>query len=59
MNKTTKKEIKKARKLKLPPRDYQPSRKELRKEYDMPGADIDTVSNAFFRPFVVEDGGDD
>ena len=42
------------RELEIPSRkDYQPSRAELREEFDMPGADIETVRNAFFRPVEV------
>ena len=34
-----------------------PSKKELRKEFDMPGADIETVRKAFFQPVkVIEEG---
>ena len=44
------------RKLTLPPRDYQPSKAELEEEYDMPGADIDTLRKAFFRPVQVTEG---
>lgn len=50
-----KKKLKQKRKdIKLPSRkDYQPSRKELREEFDMPGADIETVRKAFFQPVKV------
>ena len=37
----------------LPPRDYQPTKAETEREYDMPGADIVTVRNAFFRRVKV------
>ena len=38
----------------LPPRDYQPTKAESEQEYDMPGADIVTVRNAFFRRVSVK-----
>lgn len=55
-----KKKEKKPKKIVLPSRkDYQPSRKELREEFDMPGADKATVNKAFFQPIkVVEPEGD-
>ena len=31
-------------------KDYQPSRAELKEEFDMPEADIETVRKAFFQP---------
>ena len=43
------KDILKEREIILPPRDYQPTKAETEQEYDMPGADIVTVRNAFFR----------
>ena len=39
----------------LPPRDYQPTKAETEREYDMPGADIVTVRNAFFRRVKVRE----
>lgn len=30
--------------------DYQPSKAELEEEYDMPGADMETLREAFFKP---------
>ena len=45
------------RKLAVPPRDYQPSKAELEEEYEMPGADMDTLRKAFFRPVEVTKGG--
>lgn len=55
-----KKKEKKPKEITLPSRkDYQPSRKELREEFDMPEADIKTVRKAFFQPIkVVEPKGD-
>ena len=38
-----------------PPRDYQPTKAETEREYDMPGADIVTVRNAFFRRVKVRE----
>ena len=39
----------------LPPRDYQPTKAEKEREIDMPGADIVTVRNAFFRRVKVKE----
>ena len=39
----------------LPPRDYQPTKAETEQEIDMPGADIVTVRNAFFRRVRVKE----
>ena len=49
----TKTKNKKPKELKIPPRDYQPSRKELRQEHDMPGADMETLKKAFFNPVKI------
>lgn len=43
----------KRREIAMPPRSYQPSRAELREEYDMPGVDLETVRDAFFTPVTV------
>ena len=49
MGKNKKKLEQKWKDIKLPSRkDYQPSRKELREEFDMPGADIETVRKGVF-----------
>ena len=49
-----KKNQKKPREITLPSRkNYQPSRAELREEFDMPEADIETVRKAFFQPVKV------
>ena len=48
-----------ARELKLPPRDYQPSKAEREQEYDMPGADMKTVRSAFFRPVKARETNKD
>ena len=57
MTKATKsrrpKPIPEEREITLPPRDYQPTKAETEREYDMPGADIVTVRNAFFRRIKV------
>ena len=34
--------------------NYQPPKAEREKEHDMPGASLETVRSAFFRPFNVE-----
>ena len=54
MGKDKKKLEQKRKNIRLPSRkDYQPSRKELREEFDMPGTDIETVRKAFFQPVQV------
>ena len=47
-------EIQAAREIDMPPRDYQPTKADTEQEYDMPGADIVTVRNAFFRRVRVK-----
>ena len=42
-------------KITLPPRNYQPTKAESEQEYDMPGSDIVTVRNAFFRRVRVKE----
>ena len=49
------KSIPEDREITLPPRDYQPTKAESEKEYDMPDADIVTVRNAFFRRIRVKE----
>ena len=49
------KAIPEEREITLPPRDYQPTKAESEKEYDMPGADIVTVRSAFFRRVKVRE----
>ena len=44
------------REITLPGRDYQPTKAETEREYDMPGADIVTVRSAFFRRVRVKEG---
>ena len=44
----------KPKEITLPSRkDYQPSKAEMEKEFDMPEADIETVRKAFFQPLKV------
>ena len=43
------------REIDMPPRDYQPSKAEREEECDMPGADLETVRRAFFRPIRVQE----
>ena len=42
----------------LPDQDYQPSKAEREKEYDMPGASQKTIRRAFFRPITVRRKGE-
>ena len=43
------------REITLPPRDYQPTKTQTEQEIDMPGAEIVTVRNAFFRRIKVRE----
>ena len=43
-----------ARTIKLPHVDFLPRKADMEAEYDMPGASLDTIRSAFFRPFNVE-----
>ncbi len=36
--------------LKVKPPTYQPTKKEMNQEFDMPGASMETVRRAFFKP---------
>lgn len=45
------------REVTLPPRDYQPTKAEQEKEYDMPEASLKTIRRAFLRPFNVKREG--
>ena len=38
--------------VELKPSDYQPSKAEKEEEVDMPGASLETVRRAFFRPLA-------
>lgn len=49
----TRVELPEARSIDLPPRDYHPSKAEREEAFDMPGADIETVRSAFFRPIRI------
>ena len=40
--------------IKMPPRDYQPSKAELEEEFDMPKAKIKDVRKAFFNSVKIE-----
>ena len=42
------------RTIMLPPSDYQPTKAERETEQDMPGANVETVRRAFFRPIRVK-----
>ena len=39
-----------AKMINMPKSDYQPSTDEKKQEVDMPGASLETVRKAFFRP---------
>ena len=41
------------REIEIPPDDYEPTKAELEEEFDMPGADMETVRRAFFRPTKI------
>ena len=45
--------------VKPKPSDYQPSKAETEEEIDMPGADLETVRRAFFRPLPGQRPDDD
>ena len=42
------------RTITLPGQDFQPRKADMEAEYDMPGASLDTIRSAFFRPINVE-----
>ena len=44
--------------VRVKPSDYQPSRAELEEEYDMPGASMETLREAFFKPLKTEEKRD-
>ena len=52
--KAKRQKLPKARTITLPDQDYQPPKAELEKAYDMPGASLQTVRSAFFRPINVK-----
>ena len=39
----------------IKPRDCQPSKAELEEEYDMPGASMEALRDAFFKPLKSEE----
>ena len=41
------------REIEIPPSGYQPTNAELEEEFDMSGADMETVRRAFFRPTKI------
>ena len=54
-----KKDQKEPKEITLPSRkDYQPSKAEMEKEFDMPEADIETVRKTFFQPPVKSSGAE-
>lgn len=48
------KSIPKRTRMKIPKREYQPSRAELREKVDMPGLSREQARKAFFRPFTFD-----
>ena len=42
------------RTITLPGNDHQPSKAEMEREYDMPGASMRTIRRAFFRPIHIK-----
>lgn len=55
-----KKDQKEPKEITLPSRkDYQPSKAEMEKEFDMPEADIETVRKTFFQPLKVVEPKED
>ena len=45
--------LQEARTIELAPSDYQPSKAELEEEIPLPGASVEEVRRAFFRPFKI------
>ena len=43
-----------SRTIALPHQDFQPRKTDMEAEYDMPGASMETIRSAFFRPINVE-----
>ena len=56
---TEKRKLSEPRTITLSDQDYQPPKEEREKEHDMPGASIERVRSAFFRPFNVRREGVD
>lgn len=48
-----KQKLPEARTITLPGKDFQPSKADMEREYDMPGAPLQTIRSAFFRPFTI------
>ncbi|MDE0006480.1 MAG: hypothetical protein OXQ29_27645 [Rhodospirillaceae bacterium] len=46
--------IPEARTITLPDKDFQPSKADMEAEYDTPGASLDTIRAAIFRPFNIK-----
>lgn len=42
------------RTITLPGKDFQPRKADMEQAYDMPGASMETIRSAFFRPVNVE-----
>ena len=55
----TRQKLPESRTITLPDQSYQPTKAELEKEYDMPGASLQTVRSAFFRPVNIRRQGRD
>lgn len=49
-----KKKLPEPRTITLPEETYQPRKAEREKEHDMPGASLEKIRSAFFRPFNVK-----
>ena len=47
------KPVRQERTIAMPQRGYQPSKAEKEEAIDMPGADMETVRNAVFRPVKI------
>ena len=41
------------RTITLPRKDFQPSKSDMEREYDMPGLSLDEIRSTFFRPFNI------
>lgn len=60
MSMNKKEDQKEPREITLPSRkDYQPSKAEMEKEFDMPETDMETVRQAFFQPLKVVEPKED
>ncbi|MCY3672105.1 MAG: hypothetical protein OXH14_13665 [Alphaproteobacteria bacterium] len=45
------------RDLPLPAKDFQPSKADMEEAYDMPGASMEAIRSAVFRPFNIRRDG--